>query len=776
MEQKELRGLEDRCIQEYAPPCTAACPIHVDVRGMMSEISHGNLDSALKIVRRTLPFPGIIGRICDQPCRAVCNRKDAGGSLAVAALERICADLGGYQPDKKPAMPRKKRRVVVVGGGLGGLTAVLDLAKKGYPVVLVEKQDRLGGRLWDIPEEILPRSVLKAELDVVDQAGVELRLNTPIGESVSLTDLRSEFDAVYLSPEAGCYKTDGLEMDNGGSVQVDPATLATSQPGVFAAPLREGSYSPILVMSDARRAAISIDRYLQNVSMTAARYNEGPYSTRLYTNTAGIAPLGMVPMAERRDGYSLDEAVQEAQRCIQCQCLECVKVCAYLEHYGSYPKKYVREVYNNLSIVMGHRQANQFINSCSRCSLCREVCPNDLDMGEVCRQARLTMVDQGRMPVSTHEFALRDMQFSNSEEFVLGRHQPGAKVSAYMFFPGCQLSASAPEQVERVYAQLRETTGVPTGLMLRCCGAPAEWAGRMDLFESALADFRREHRALGNPRVILACSTCYQKFQTYLPEVEVVSLWVLFDQQGFPARAASLDKKGVVSIHDPCTTRGESSIQDSVRRIIDRLGYQVEELPLSRDKTECCGYGGLMWLANRSLARKVVQRRVAESPLDYVTYCAMCRDLFAAQGKRTLHLLDLLFEADTELQAVRAGPGYSQRHENRARLKRKLIKDVWGEKMPGSQDHDKLTLNIPEDVQARMEERLILVEDIQGVIAHAEGTGRKFVKPQTGHFLAYHRPGNVTYWVEYSSMPSGDGFAIHNAYSHRMLIEESKKL
>ena len=464
MEQKELRGLEDRCIQEYAPPCTAACPIHVDVRGMMSEISRGDLEAALKIVRKTLPFPGIIGRICEQPCRAVCNRKNAGGSLAVAALERACADLGAHQPEKKPAMPRKSRKVAVVGGGLGGLTAALDLAKKGYPVVLFEARDRLGGRLWDVPEEILPRSVLTAELNVVAQAGVELRLKTPLGKGLSLADLRTEFEAVYLSLRIEGHKPDGLGSSDGERAQVDPATLATGQPGVFATPLREGSYSPILAISDARRAAVSIDRYLQKVSMTAARYNEGPYVTRLYTNTAGIAPLGMVPMAERRVGYSLDEAVQEARRCLQCQCLECVKVCTYLEHYGSYPKKYVREIYNNLSIVMGHRQANQLINSCSRCSLCREVCPNDLDMGAVCRQARLTMVDQGRMPASTHEFALRDMEFSNSEKFALGRHQPGTTVSEYVFFPGCQLSASAPEQVERVYAQLRKTLGAPIGL------------------------------------------------------------------------------------------------------------------------------------------------------------------------------------------------------------------------------------------------------------------------------------------------------------------------
>jgi hypothetical protein len=154
----------------------------------------------------------------------------------------------------------------------------------------------------------------------------------------------------------------------------------------------------------------------------------------------------------------------------------------------------------------------------------------------------------------------------------------------------------------------------------------------------------------------------------------------------------------------------------------------------------------------------------------------MCRDLFAAQGKRALHLLDLLYEADLESRALRAGPGYSQRHENRARLKRRLVKELWGEKMPGSQDYDRIALKIPAEVQSRLEERLILVEDIQQVIAHAESTGKKLLNPQTRHFLAYHRPGNVTYWVEYSHAPEGHEFTIHNVYSHRMLVEESKKL
>jgi hypothetical protein len=70
------------------------------------------------------------------------------------------------------------------------------------------------------------------------------------------------------------------------------------------------------------------------------------------------------------------------------------------------------------------------------------------------------------------------------------------------------------------------------------------------------------------------------------------------------------------------------------------MGCPVQELANSREKTECCSYGGVMWLANRPIAEQVVQRRIAESELDYVTYCAMCRDFFARRGKRTLHLLD----------------------------------------------------------------------------------------------------------------------------------------
>lgn len=774
--QDELRLLEDRCIQECAPPCAAACPIHVDVRAVMAAAAQGEMTAALKSLARTLPFPGIISRICDQPCRPVCKRLEAGDAIEIRAIERACVEWGDA-PDKPRTLPKRPKRVAVVGAGLSGLTTALDLARKGYSVTVLEALPAIGGSLWDIPADILPRAVAQADLAAVTTAGAVIELNAPLSAN-GLEGLRGRYDAVYLAVGApmGAQppQTFGLAVDANGRVLVDPLTFGTGVEGVFAGGnmLRsESERSPIQAIGDGRRAAISIDRFLQKVSLTASRINEGSYSTRLYTNTEGVQSLPAVQPADAQAGYTRTEAANEAARCLQCECMECVKQCEYLRAYGRYPRKYLREIYNNLSIVKGERKSNQFINSCSLCGLCAEICPNDLGMAPFVQEARQTMVQQGRMPPSAHDFALRDMAFSNSEHFALARNRPGAATSEAVFFPGCQLAGSSPQQVAMVYDYLVEKLG-DVGLILRCCGAPADWAGRTDLFQEGMEHIRTELRDLGAQQVIVACSSCYKMFKANLPEVEVVSLWEVYDAYGLPATSAQVQPPTApVAIHDPCTTRHAGQIHESVRSIVRRLGYTIEELPLNRTRTECCSFGGVMWLANRPLAEAVVQRRIAASPADYITYCAVCRDFFAARGKRSLHLLDLIYAPDPDERAERTSPGFSQRHENRARLKRQLLKNVWGETMDEFEaSYAAIRLIINEEVQARLEERLILVEDIQRVIDHAERTGKKLRRPDSGHVLAYFKPTAVTYWVEYA--PIGDAFAVYNAYSHRMEIVE----
>lgn len=751
MDQKELRELEEKCIQDCAPACTAGCPVHVDVRAMMVEIGQGNFAAAQKIVQKTLPFPRLISQICDQPCQIDCKRNESGGALAVAALERICLAIGGLAADPVKSLPSRGKRVAVIGGGLSGLTAAFDLARKGYAVTVFEAEPAVGGRVrqWSVPLD---------ELLVVEQIGAELRANTPVDADL-FSSLCAEYDAVYLA----CGTTAALPLPIN---DIDPATFALNSTGLFAGgSLRRSpeEYSPIQAVADGRWAAVSIDRYLQRVSLTAGRHNEGSYVTRLYTNLTGIEPQPIVTAADSQAGYSPDEAVQEALRCIRCECMECVKTCVYLAHFESYPKRYIRQVYNNLSIVMGTRHANILINSCSLCGLCAEVCPENVDMGQVCKEARQTMVSQERMPPSAHDFALRDMWFSHGEKFALCRNAPGTTASDYVFFPGCQLAASSPHHVENVYAFLRQTLDGSVGLMLDCCGAPADWAGRTDLVDEVHTDITNNLSSMGQPTVILACSSCYQIFRSQMPDIKIVSLWEILDQYPLPDSGR---RAGTVAIHDPCTARYETYVQECVRRLVHKAGYQIEELPLSRERTECCSYGGLMWLANPQLAADVVQQRVNASPNDYVTYCAVCRDFFLAQNKRVFHLLDILFgDEDENLQAV----GYSERHKNRAWIKNKLLHECWGEYVAEPQDYEKIQLIIPAPVQERLDQRLILVEDIQQVIYDAETTSHKLLNVSSGHSLAYRQCANVTFWVEYSIQ--GTAFVVHNAYSHRMEIK-----
>ncbi len=379
------------------------------------------------------------------------------------------------------------------------------------------------------------------------------------------------------------------------------------------------------------------------------------------------------------------------------------------------------------------------------------------------------MVQQGKMPPSAHEFALRDMEFSNSDKCVLSRHQPGTDASRFLFFPGCQLCASSPHNVKRTYAYLAENLSGGVALMLGCCGAPADWAGRIEDFARVISEFETQWTEMGSPESIVACSTCYSVFKKNLPHMKIQSLWEALDTLGLPKGTRM--QPFAVAVHDPCTSRHESRIQESVRNILQKLGFDIQELPLSRDRTECCGFGGLMYFANRDLAEKVIERRISESPRNYLAYCAMCRDHFSSKGKPTWHLLDLIFDPGDLEKARQRGPDYSRRRENRAKLKNSLLKELWGEDVVARQET--IRLEISTVVRELMEQRMILVEDIRQVIDWAERTGNKLVSRDSGHFLAHHTPTTVTYWVEYS--PADDGFVIHNAYSHRMeLVEELK--
>jgi Fe-S oxidoreductase len=758
--QQKLHAIESHCIQEEWPKCQAACPLHVDVRGFMAKMAAGDEAGARKLLERTMPVPGVLGRLCEHPCETTCLRDTLGGVLAMGALERAC--ITRAKPGGKPlCMPAKSKRVAILGDDLGALTAAWDLGKKGVGITLFAPGQTACARLAALPADVLPPEILTSTLEMLGRMNVTVKTGQAL-DAAFLDAATAEYDGVFV------------EMTPGNPLgitpaEVDPVTLRLGETTLFCAgwPEADGSLSGINMAAAARRAALTLDRFLSGSSLTASRDKEGPCATRTFTNLTGIPAVPRVVTQPEPAIPSPEDSKAEAARCIQCQCLECVKQCAYLEHYKAFPRVYARQIYNNLAIAIGNRSMTKMLDSCMLCGLCTEICPEDFSMADLCLESRRNLVERGKLGASVHEFALEDMAAANSPEFALMRAEPGAATCAHLFFPGCQLGGEPDSHIPEAYAFLRAKLAGGVGLALGCCGIPARWAAQFELFNETMAAFRTQWEALGKPRVITACASCQSAFAIGAPDIPVVSLWrVMAEETGLPETTGAT-ANGPLAVHDPCTSRHDTASQAAVRELLGRRGVTIEELPLSKNMTQCCGFGGLADNAHPELAAVTTARRAAQSENDYVATCAMCRDRLAKKGKRTYHLLDLLFPGELADPAARPDPGFSTRHEEREHLRRHLLATVWNDPQAAPKRQGPELVISPE-VRARMEDRRILVDDVAAVVAQAEAGGQKFLDRETGRFLASFRPRRVAFWVDYAMV---DGKAvIHNAYCHRMMV------
>ncbi len=758
----------EKCLHDEPAASTAWCPVHVDIALFNSEIEKGDFKKAYKVLEKRIPFAGIIGMICDHPCEKACVRDKLDRSVSVAELERAAVRYG-YRPFKKAvSLPKNNGKVVVVGGGISGITVAFELEKKGFQVTVYEQSERLGGRIWNDEGKLIDREAIEEELQIIDRLGIKVNYHKRISKE-ELEVLMKQYDAVYLG--TGKWENDLL---------IHQDTLQVFDWPVFAGgKLYCKNDSVIYAVSSGKRAAVSIERFVKKISLTASREREGSFETPLIYNLDDVEPASRVE--KTHEIYTEEEAISEAKRCLKCRCTECIKACSHMQKFNVSPKSYGRQIQINESVIMGTRYANKMINSCTMCGLCEEQCPLGIGMKEMIHGTRESMVEKSKMPPSAHDFALKDMEFSNSKQFFMVKpppqitsyaqsdfkgDAPGKENADYLFFPGCQLPASCPEYVEKAYQYLLARIKEGVGIMLGCCGAPADWAGRKDLMRENAERFRDIWHENGKPVFILACSSCIGVFEKYLPEIPCVSLWEIFRRYGLPETARK-EQGHILNIHDACTTRDKKEVHDSVRKIASDLGYEIKELKYSKDKTKCCGYGGLVFYANREQAKEFAEDRIKESKDDLLVYCAMCKDIFVEKGKRTFHILDLIFGENMEEAALKEMPNLSQRHANRAGLKKKLLRELWGEEPEMDLNKsNELNFVIPQEIWKTMEERLILFEDIEEVIIHSRISRERFFNPDDSSYLSYLRIKNVTYWVRYAEQE--DGIHITSVYSHRM--------
>lgn len=720
--QEELHQREAVCTREEPPGCQAACPLHLDMRAVCGHEARGDFKKAAAVIRQTTPFLYLLARTCSAPCQKACTLSRLGEGVRVRDLELACALYGGPAGGSRFLIPRKNKKVLVAGDGIFALACCRELGKKGYEV-----HWHTACASFQAPLLELGLSPEEAAADLSEFS--TLRITREAAEKFSgetLEDWSCRADAFCVSPEL----VFGRLPENGFT---GPAGKET-----------------VWILAAARYAAMQADRYLQGASPEGL---EEPkvYESRLHVTLDGITGSRAVT---GQGALTREMAAEEAARCIQCQCLECVKGCVYLQEFKRNPRGAIREIYNNLSIVMGNHMANGLINACDECGQCKAACPEGFDYPDVCRIARRTMVETEKMPPSAHEFALLDQEFSNGEAF-LARPQPGYETCRYLFFPGCQAAAVSPRTVEITYRRLREELEGGTGLLLGCCGAISRWAAREELLQEALEKIRAAWESMGRPEILCACPTCLKNLRE-LTSLPARGVWEVLLELG---TEPVTDQR--VSIHDACGAREDGEIRAQIRRFAEALGCRVEEMPFAGELSPCCGYGGLVRYANPKMAEKKAAFASGRSEHRILTYCMACRDQFQRAGKDSTHILELACQVEPG-----PVPDLSLRRANRLKLKEKLQRELWKEE---GRMEEMLPVIYMEGAREEMDQRMILESDVNAVLKAYESSGEAVEDPEKGWLAASLRLGNVTFWVKFTDTEGC--YRVYGAYSHRMTVE-----
>lgn len=524
----------DNCVGDEAPACTASCPLHVDVKQYIRLAAAGEYEQSLQVIRQQLFMPQTLGRICQHPCEQQCpRRQNFENPVNIAAIKRFVAERAD-DPEKwdVTTLEPTGKTVAIIGGGPAGMQAAVQLKRLGHDVTIFDKNDKLGGMLqYGIAPFRLPRRVVNYETGYLSALGINVHMNTELGEDITLIELQQQFGAVILATGAwlnkplningaepsrivdalqllhvvsqtqnfqplgervlvigggdealDCartswrlgsqtvhlcadepaealtanhqaiteavdeginihagwhveridYNLDGsqqvtisyptfdgsqtrlvevdaiinatgrqvqdvaeglVSINSHGHFDVDSDLLTTDCANLFIAGEAVGSRNSVEAMASGRKAALSVERFLQQRPLTDERdlAHECSYRSRLQltieTPTLNDQRMELAerPVTKRRDfeeishGFNAYEMKDEASRCMDCGCDQCLQTCRALKQAGVSPKQLFAQ-------FIATKQFDSKI--AYGCEQCDPVCPQKLPVSELLTEIR----------------------------------------------------------------------------------------------------------------------------------------------------------------------------------------------------------------------------------------------------------------------------------------------------------------------------------------------------------------------------------------------------
>ncbi len=207
--EEDVKQQSHRCLSCGNPYCEWKCPVHNYIPNWLKLVTEGNLFEAAELSHQTNSLPEVCGRVCpqDRLCEGACTLNDGFGAVTIGSTEKYITDTAlamGWRPDMSKRVGTDKK-VAVIGSGPAGIGCADVLVRAGVKPVVFDRYPEIGGLLtFGIPEFKLEKSVIQRRRKVLEDMGVEFRVNVDVGVDITLESLLEEYDAVFLG--MGTYK------------------------------------------------------------------------------------------------------------------------------------------------------------------------------------------------------------------------------------------------------------------------------------------------------------------------------------------------------------------------------------------------------------------------------------------------------------------------------------------------------------------------------------------------------------------------------------------
>ncbi|WP_027469900.1 FAD-dependent oxidoreductase [Deefgea rivuli] len=205
-----------RCLSCGNPYCSWECPVHNHIPQWLQLVDEGKLFEAAELSHKTNSLPEICGRVCpqDRLCEGACTLQQVdAGAVSIGSVEKYITDeafKAGWRPDMSGVIQTGKK-VAIIGAGPAGLGCADVLVRNGVTPIVFDRYEEIGGLLtFGIPEFKLEKDVIATRRKIMEDMGVEFRLNTEIGKDVSIETLLADYDAVFMGMGAYKYMKGGI--------------------------------------------------------------------------------------------------------------------------------------------------------------------------------------------------------------------------------------------------------------------------------------------------------------------------------------------------------------------------------------------------------------------------------------------------------------------------------------------------------------------------------------------------------------------------------------